>query len=157
MIPVPLRDDGPDIDEVERLVASDPSIKAMWCMPKYSNPTGTVYSNAVIERLAAMPAAAPDFRLFWDNAYAVHHLTAERLAIANVLELAARHGHANRPLVFASTSKITLAGAGLALLPRRRRTSNGCWPGSRRGPSVPTRSISSATCGSCGTRPGSRR
>jgi len=115
MIPVALGDDGPDIDEVERLVAADPSIKAMWCMPKYSNPTGTVYSDAVIERLASMPAAAPDFRLLWDNAYAVHHLTADRLAIANVLELAARHGHANRPLVFASTSKITLAGAGLAL------------------------------------------
>jgi DNA-binding transcriptional MocR family regulator len=115
MIPVALRDDGPDIGEVERLVAADPSIKAMWCMPKYSNPTGTVYSDAVIERLASMPAAAPDFRLLWDNAYAVHHLTTDRLAIANVLELAARHGHANRPLVFASTSKITLAGAGLAL------------------------------------------
>jgi DNA-binding transcriptional MocR family regulator len=115
MIPVALGDDGPDIDEVERLVASDASIKAMWCMPKYSNPTGTVYSDAVIERLAAMPAAAPDFRLFWDNAYAVHHLTHERVAIANVLELSARHGHANRPFVFASTSKITLAGAGLAL------------------------------------------
>jgi DNA-binding transcriptional MocR family regulator len=115
MIPVALREDGPDMDEVERLVAADASIKAMWCMPKYSNPTGTVYSDAVIERLASMPAAAPDFRLLWDNAYAVHHLTADRLAIANVLELAARHGHANRPLVFASTSKITLAGAGLAL------------------------------------------
>jgi DNA-binding transcriptional MocR family regulator len=115
MIPVALRDDGPDMDEVEKLVAADPSIKAMWCMPKYSNPTGTVYSDAVIGRLASMPAAAPDFRLLWDNAYAVHHLTADRLAIANILDRAARHGHANRPLVFASTSKITLAGAGLAL------------------------------------------
>jgi len=115
MIPIAFGDDGPDIEEVERLVASDASIKAMWCMPKYSNPTGHVYSDAVIERLAAMPAAAPDFRLFWDNAYAVHHLTAERVAIANILELSARHGHANRPFVFASTSKITLAGAGLAL------------------------------------------
>ena len=115
MIPVALGDNGPDIDEVERLVASDATIKAMWCMPKYSNPTGTVYSDAVIERLAAMPAAAPDFRLFWDNAYAVHHLTDERVAIANVLESSARHGYPNRPFVFASTSKITLAGAGLAL------------------------------------------
>src|SRR5262245_31574812 len=115
MIPIALGEGGPDIDEVERLVASDASIKAMWCMPKYSNPTGHVYSDAVIERLAVMPTAAPDFRLFWDNAYAVHHLTAERVAIANILELSARHGHANRPFVFASTSKITLAGAGLAL------------------------------------------
>ena len=115
MIPVALRDDGPDMDEVERLVASDAAIKAMWCIPKYSNPTGTVYSDAVVERLAAMPTAAADFRLLWDNAYAVHHLTSERTGIANVLELSARHGHPNRPFVFASTSKITLAGAGLAL------------------------------------------
>ncbi|HKW65983.1 MAG TPA: aminotransferase class I/II-fold pyridoxal phosphate-dependent enzyme [Terriglobales bacterium] len=114
MIPVALREDGPDMDEVERLVAQDPAIKGMWCVPKYSNPTGTVYSSAVIERLAAMKAA-PDFRLFWDNAYAVHHLTPERIEIANILELCARHGHGNRALVFASTSKITLAGAGLAL------------------------------------------
>lgn len=115
MLPVALRENGPDMDEVERRVAEDASIKGMWCVPKYSNPTGAVYSDAVIERLAAMKTAAPDFRLFWDNAYAVHHLTEERIAIANILELSARHGHPNRPLVFASTSKITLAGAGLAL------------------------------------------
>ena len=115
MLPVALREDGPDMDEVERLVAQDASIKGIWCVPKYSNPTGAVYSDQVIERLAAMKTAAPDFRLYWDNAYAVHHLTQERVAIANVLDLCARHGHRNRPLVFASTSKITLAGAGLAL------------------------------------------
>src|SRR5271155_3391773 len=109
MIPVALKEDGPDMDEVERLVAQDASIKAMWCVPKYSNPTGAVYSDAVIERLAAMKTAAPDFRLYWDNAYCVHHLTDKRIEIANVLELSARHGHANRPFVFASTSKITLA------------------------------------------------
>ena len=115
MIPVAMREDGPDVEEVERLVAGDASIKGMWCMPKYSNPTGITYSNAMIGRLATMKTAAPDFRLFWDNAYAVHHLTDERVEIANILELCARHGHANRALVFASTSKITLAGAGLAL------------------------------------------
>jgi DNA-binding transcriptional MocR family regulator len=115
MLPVAMRGDGPDMDEVERLVAGDASIKAMWCMPKYSNPTGTVYSDEVIERLAAMKTAAPDFRLYWDNAYAVHHLTEERIEVPNILEACARHGHANRPLVFASTSKITLAGAGLGL------------------------------------------
>jgi len=87
----------------------------MWCVPKYSNPTGTVYSDAVIERLSAMKTAAPDFRLFWDNAYAVHHLTAERIEIANVLDLCARHGNPNRAFVFASTSKVTLPGAGLAM------------------------------------------
>ena len=115
MIPLALREDGPDMEEVERLVAQDASIKGMWCVPKYSNPTGTVYSDAVIERLAAMKTTAPDFRLYWDNAYAVHHLTPERIEIANIIELCVRHGHPNRPLVFASTSKITLAGAGLAL------------------------------------------
>jgi len=115
MIPVALKADAPDMDEVERLVVSDASIKAMWCMPKYSNPTGTVYSNVVVERLAAMKTAAPDFRLYWDNAYCVHHLTSERIEIANVLELCARHGHPNRPFIFASTSKITFAGAGLSM------------------------------------------
>jgi DNA-binding transcriptional MocR family regulator len=103
------------MNEVERLAASDALIKGIWCVPKYSNPTGHVYSDAVIERLAAMKTAAPDFRLFWDNAYAVHHLTLDRIEIANVLELCARHGHPNRAFVFASTSKITLGGAGLAL------------------------------------------
>ncbi len=115
MITVPMNDDGPDMDEVERLVAQDASIKGMWCVPKYSNPTGAIYSDAVIERLAAMKTAAPDFRLFWDNAYCAHHLTEERIEIANVLEVCERHGNPNRAFVFASTSKITLAGAGLAL------------------------------------------
>jgi DNA-binding transcriptional MocR family regulator len=115
MIPVVLREDGPDMDEVERLVGQDASIKGMWCVPKYSNPTGTVYADAVIERLAKMESAAPDFRLYWDNAYAVHHLTSETIEIANILELCARYAHPNRAFVFASTSKITLPGAGLAL------------------------------------------
>jgi len=115
MIPVPLRKDGPDVEAVERLVAQDGSIKGMWCVPKYSNPTGTVYSDAIVERLAAMKTAAADFRLYWDNAYAVHHLTDERIEIANILQLSARHGNPNRAFVFASTSKITLAGSGLAL------------------------------------------
>ena len=116
MVPVPLGEDGPNMDEVERLVASDASLKGMWCLPKYSNPTGAVYSDAVIERLAAMKTAAADFRIYWDNAYAVHHLTDERIEIANIIERCARHGNPNRPFVFASTSKITLAGSGLALL-----------------------------------------
>jgi len=115
MIPVPLYEDGPDMDQVEKLVAADASIKGMWCVPKYSNPTGSVYSDAVVERLAAMKTAAPDFRLYWDNAYAVHHLTEEAVEIANILEASQRHGNGNRPFVFASTSKITLPGSGLAL------------------------------------------
>ena len=115
MIPVAIREDGPDMDEVERLVAGDASIKGMWCVPKYSNPTGTVYADATVERLAAMKTAAPDFRLYWDNAYTVHHLTNDTIEIANILDLCARHGNPNRAFVFASTSKITLGGAGLAL------------------------------------------
>jgi len=114
MIPVRLLEDGPDMDEVESLVAADTSIKGIWCVPKYSNPTGTVYSDSVVERLAAMKTAADDFRIFWDNAYAVHHLTEEQVSLANLLERSAAHGHANRAFVFASTSKITFAGAGLA-------------------------------------------
>ena len=115
MIPIPMTEAGPDLEVVERLVIEHEAIRGMWCMPKYSNPTGTVYADETVERLAAMPTAAPDFRLFWDNAYAVHHLTAERIEIANIVESCARHGYANRPFVFGSTSKITLAGAGVAL------------------------------------------
>ena len=115
LIPVPLGVDGPDMDVVERLVATDPAVKGMWCVPKYSNPTGTIYSTATTERLAAMPTAAPDFRVFWDDAYAVHHLTAERIATPNLLEACRRHGHPHRAWVFGSTSKVTLGGAGVAL------------------------------------------
>ena len=115
MITVPLDENGPDMDAVEKLVAADPQIKGMWCVPKYSNPSGAVYSDETIERLARMPTAAADFRLFWDNAYAVHHLTPERIRIANIDEACARHGNPNRAFIFGSTSKITFAGAGFGL------------------------------------------
>ncbi len=114
MIPVPLTGHGPDMNEVERLVA-DPSVKGMWCVPKYANPTGDIYDEATIARLAAMKTGAPDFRLFWDNAYAVHHLTERRHEIADILQSCADAGDPDRPLIFTSTSKVTLAGAGLAL------------------------------------------
>jgi aspartate/methionine/tyrosine aminotransferase len=113
MLPVPLTGHGPDMDAVEAL-AADPSVKAMWCVPKYSNPTGDVYDDETIRRLAAMRTGAPDFRLFWDNAYAVHHLTQHRRAIANILDACQQAANPDRAFVFASTSKITLAGAGLA-------------------------------------------
>lgn len=116
MVPVPLTGEGPDMDVVEELVASDPRIKGMWCVPKYANPTGEVYSDETVRRLAAMETAAPDFRLMWDNAYAVHHLTAERVEILPVLDACAEAGHPDRPLVIGSTSKITFAGAGVAFL-----------------------------------------
>jgi DNA-binding transcriptional MocR family regulator len=113
MIPVPLLATGPDMDAVEKLVATDPQIKGMWCVPKYSNPSGTVYSSATIDRIAKMKTAARDFRVFWDNAYAVHHLTSDRIEIANIDEACARHGNPNRAFIFGSTSKITFAGAGV--------------------------------------------
>ncbi|MEV1293352.1 aminotransferase class I/II-fold pyridoxal phosphate-dependent enzyme [Pseudonocardia sp. NPDC049635] len=114
LVSVPMTVDGPDMDEVERLVADDPSIKGIWCVPKYSNPDGAVYSDEVVRRLASMSTAAPDFRIMWDNAYAVHHLTSDEIEIADVLALAAEAGNPDRPFVFGSTSKITLAGAGVA-------------------------------------------
>lgn len=116
MIPVPMTEDGPDLGECRRLVADDPSIKGMWCVPKYSNPTGAVYSPEVVRGLASMPAAAPDFRLFWDNAYVVHHLGDEPMEIENIVACCAQAGHPDRPFVFASTSKVTLPGAGVAAL-----------------------------------------
>jgi DNA-binding transcriptional MocR family regulator len=113
MIPVPLTGQGPDMDIVEKL-AADPAVKGMWCVPKYANPTGEIYSEETVRRLAAMKTGAPDFRLFWDNAYAVHHLTGERYEIANILDACAEAGYPDRAFIFASTSKITFAGAGLA-------------------------------------------
>jgi DNA-binding transcriptional MocR family regulator len=113
MLTVPMTGHGPDMDAVEAL-AVDPSVKGMWCVPKYANPSGDVYSNETVRRLAEMRTGAPDFRLFWDNAYAVHHLTEQRHAIANILDACDQAGHPDRAFIFASTSKITLAGAGLA-------------------------------------------
>lgn len=114
MIPVPMNPDGPDVDLVEELVAADPAIKGMWCVPTYSNPTGAVYSWEVVRRLVQMRTAADDFRLFWDNAYPVHTLTTVFLPQVDVLGLAARAGHTSRPFVFTSTSKITFAGGGVS-------------------------------------------
>jgi DNA-binding transcriptional MocR family regulator len=115
MIQVPMLSDGPDMDVVEELAASDPRIKGMWCVPKYSNPTGVCYSPATIERLAGMRTAAGDFRLFWDNAYPVHYLTQDGPAeIEPLLDACERAGNRDRAFVFGSTAKITYAGAGVA-------------------------------------------
>ena len=120
MIAVPMNDAGPDMDRVEALVANDPSIKGIWCTPLYSNPTGTIYSSETVARLAKMPTAAADFRLFWDDAYRFHHLTGDRLASPDIVEACAQAGNRDRPLVFASTSKVTFAGAGVAFLASSR-------------------------------------
>ena len=116
MIPVPMLPDGPDVDLIEELVDADPAIKGLWAVPAYGNPTGITYSWETVRRLVQMRTAASDFRLFWDNAYAVHTLTNEFIRQVDVLGLAAKAGNPNRPYVFASTSKITFAGAGVSFL-----------------------------------------
>ncbi|MBX3024543.1 aminotransferase class I/II-fold pyridoxal phosphate-dependent enzyme [bacterium] len=116
MLPIPMAADGPDIDWVERLVHADEHIKGMWIVPRYSNPGGVVCSPRVVERLAAMETAAPDFRIFWDNAYAVHHLVDDPPPLANLLAACRAAGHPERPVIFTSTSKISFAGAGVGVV-----------------------------------------
>ena len=115
MIPVPLNQDGPDMGAVRALV-SDPQVKGIWLVPTYANPSGAVVSEAIAAELAAMDTAAPDFRIMWDNAYAVHHLTDEQTKTADILGLAVASGQPNRPILFASTSKVTFAGSGVCFM-----------------------------------------
>ncbi|MGD9133745.1 MAG: aminotransferase class I/II-fold pyridoxal phosphate-dependent enzyme [Desulfobacterales bacterium] len=116
MIPIDMQENGPAMDQIEALVAADESIKGIWCVPQYSNPTGAVYSDEVVERLANMKTQAADFRIFWDNAYAVHHLVDKPVQLKNLLAACKQAGSPERAFMFGSTSKISFAGAGLAIM-----------------------------------------
>lgn len=117
MITVPMTEDGPDMDAVEELAARDGSIKGMWCVPMYSNPTGCVYSDETVRRLASMETAASDFRIFWDNAYAVHHLYNKPVKkLLNIFEECDKTGNGNRVYIFSSTSKISMPGTGISAM-----------------------------------------
>jgi aspartate/methionine/tyrosine aminotransferase len=121
MMPIAMDENGPDMDTVEKLVAGDDTIKGMWCVPKYSNPSGITYSEAVVDRLAAMETKAKDFRIFWDNAYTAHHLTDTPAVLKNILATCKEAGHPERVFLFGSTSKISFAGAGVAMMAASRK------------------------------------
>ncbi len=125
MLPIGMGEDGPDVDEIARLAGEDRNVKGMFCVPRYSNPTGVTYSDDVVEAIAAMPAAAPDFRVIWDDAYALHAFEGEPDRLANLYDRCVAHGHEDRPFIVTSFSKVTFGGAGLAAV--AASPGNGDW------------------------------
>ena len=115
LITIPMTENGPDMDIVENLI-KDPSVKGMWNVPKYSNPDGIIYSDETIERIARLKPAAPDFLLMWDNAYCIHEFEGEFVPFPDILSLCEKYGNADMVFEFASTSKITLPGAGISVM-----------------------------------------
>lgn len=117
MINVAMDSNGPDMDHVEKLIQEDSSIRGMWCVPRFSNPTGIVYSDEVVDRIAKLGQSAhADFRVFWDNAYAVHHIEQNATKLASIMAACEKHGTVDSVLQFGSTSKVTLAGAGVSFM-----------------------------------------
>ena len=116
LITIPMTPTGPDMDLVEKLVSADSSIKGIWCVPQYANPTGCCYSDQVVRRFANLKPKAPDFRIFWDNAYCIHHLVENPPQVLNLMDACKEAGNPNLPYIIASTSKVSFPGSGISMI-----------------------------------------